>query len=35
MRSLSVVKTIETGQTSGGGQVINVWTNIFEELPRN
>lgn len=34
MRSLSVVKTIETGQTSGGGQVINVWTNIFEELPR-
>ncbi|RDI94570.1 hypothetical protein DV704_11285 [Meiothermus sp. QL-1] len=34
MRSLEVVKTIETGLTSGGGQVINVWTNIFEELPR-
>lgn len=35
MRSLTAVKTIETGQTSGGGQVINVWTNLFEELPRN
>lgn len=34
MRSLNVIKTIETGQTSGGGQVLNVWTNLFEELSR-
>jgi len=34
MRSLQVVKTIETGMQGGGGQVINVWTNVFEELPR-
>ncbi|WP_027882566.1 hypothetical protein [Meiothermus rufus] len=34
MGRLEVVKTIPTGESSGGGQVINVWTNIFEELPR-
>jgi DNA-binding beta-propeller fold protein YncE len=34
MRSLQVVKSIETGMQGGGGQVINVWTNVFEELPR-
>ncbi|WP_448569958.1 YncE family protein, partial [Thermus sp.] len=34
MRSLQVVKVIETGMQGGGGQVINVWTNVFEELPR-
>lgn len=34
MARLEVVKTIPTGETSGGGQVLNVWTNIFEELPR-
>ena len=34
MRSLTVVKVIETGQTNGGGQVLSVWTNVFEELPR-
>lgn len=34
MARLEVVKTIATGETSGGGQVLNVWTNIFEELPR-
>ncbi|WP_038056985.1 YncE family protein [Thermus amyloliquefaciens] len=34
MARLEVVKTIPTGETSGGGQVLNVWTNVFEELPR-
>lgn len=35
MRKLTVVKTIETGAgTAGGGQILNVWTNVFEELPR-
>jgi len=35
MKSLEVVKTIETGAgTAGGGQALNVWTNVFEELPR-
>lgn len=35
MAKLQVVKTIETGAgTAGGGQVLNVWTNVFEELPR-
>ena len=34
MARLEVVKTIVTGETSGGGQVLNVWTNVFEELPR-
>jgi hypothetical protein len=29
-----VVKKIETGGKAGGGQVFNVWTNVFEELPR-
>lgn len=35
MKQLEVVKTIETGAgTAGGGQALNVWTNVFEELPR-
>ncbi|GAB4175677.1 MAG: hypothetical protein Fur0039_18350 [Rhodocyclaceae bacterium] len=34
MASLSEVKTIETGNFPGGSQVLNVWTNVFEELPR-
>ncbi len=35
MTEFKVVKTIETGAgMPGGGQVMNVWTNVFEELPR-
>ncbi len=35
MRKLEVVKTIETGAgKAGGGQALNVWTNVFEQLPR-
>ncbi|BBD76508.1 beta-propeller fold lactonase family protein [Hydrogenophilus thermoluteolus] len=29
-----VVKEIKTGGQKGAGQVLNVWTNVFEELPR-
>lgn len=34
MKTLSVVKEIKTGNAPGGSQVLNVWTNVFEELPR-
>lgn len=35
MAKLAVEKEIVTGAgQSGGGQVFNVWTNVFEELPR-
>ncbi len=34
MWKLAVVKEIKTGNKPGGGQVLNVWTNVFEELPR-
>ncbi len=35
MTKLAVEKRIETaGDKPGGGQVLNVWTNVFEELPR-
>jgi DNA-binding beta-propeller fold protein YncE len=35
MTKLAVEKKIETaGDKPGGGQVLNVWTNVFEELPR-
>ncbi len=34
MTKLTLVKQIETGNKPGGGQVLNVWTNVFEELPR-
>jgi DNA-binding beta-propeller fold protein YncE len=35
VKNLSLDRVIETGAgTSGGGQVQNVWTNVFEELPR-
>ena len=34
MKKLDTVKKIETGNKPGGGQVLNVWTNVFEELPR-
>jgi DNA-binding beta-propeller fold protein YncE len=34
MTKLEVVKKIETAGKPGGGQVLNVWTNVFEELPR-
>lgn len=34
MVSLKVVREIQTGNAPGGSQVLNVWTNVFEELPR-
>jgi DNA-binding beta-propeller fold protein YncE len=34
MQKLEVVKKIDTAGKPGGGQVLNVWTNVFEELPR-
>lgn len=34
MWKLALVKHIRTGGKPGGGQVLNVWTNVFEELPR-
>jgi DNA-binding beta-propeller fold protein YncE len=35
MGRLEVVKEIATGKgQAGGAQVLNVWTNVFEELPR-
>lgn len=35
MASFEVVKEITTGGgMPGGGQALNVWTNVFEELPR-
>ncbi len=35
MKKFEVVKEIVTGGGPGGGQVLNVWTNVFEELPVN
>lgn len=34
MAKLEMVSTIKTNGQPGGGQVLNVWTNVFEELPR-
>ncbi len=34
MQTLKPVGEIKTGGAKGGGQVLNVWTNVFEELPR-
>lgn len=34
MWKMAVVKMIETGNKPGGGQIFNIWTNVFEELPR-
>jgi YVTN family beta-propeller protein len=34
MQRLEVVKEIPTGKAAGASQVLNVWTNVFEELPR-
>ena len=34
MQRLLVVKKIVTNGNPGAGQVLNVWTNVFEELPR-
>lgn len=34
MVRLEEVGEIKTGDTAGGAQVLNVWTNVFEELPR-
>lgn len=35
MARLALMKEIQTGAgQAGGGQVLNVWTNVFEELPR-
>jgi YVTN family beta-propeller protein len=34
MTKLELVKEIKTGNAAGAAQVLNVWTNIFEELPR-
>ena len=31
MESFKVVKEIETGNAPGGGQVLNLWTNVFED----
>lgn len=35
MRDLVIVKEIKTGDAPGGAQVLNVWTNVFEEIPRS
>jgi YVTN family beta-propeller protein len=35
MQTLTVVKEVKTGDAPGGAQVLNVWTNVFEELPRS
>jgi YVTN family beta-propeller protein len=34
MGTFKVAKKINTNGNPGGGQVLNVWTNVFEELPR-
>jgi len=34
MEKLAVIKVIVTNGQNGAGQVLNVWTNVFEELPR-
>lgn len=34
MQRMEPVAEIKTGKAKGGGQVLNVWTNVFEELPR-
>lgn len=34
MGSLTVVKEVVTGNAPGAAQVLNVWTGVFEELPR-
>jgi YVTN family beta-propeller protein len=34
MNTLQLVREIRTGGAAGAGQVLNVWTNVFEELPR-
>ena len=31
MESFKVVKEVETGNAPGGGQVLNLWTNVFED----
>lgn len=33
LQTLTIVKEIKTGDAPGGAQVLNVWTNVFEELP--
>ncbi len=34
MQRFMIVKKIVTNGNPGAGQVLNVWTNVFEELPR-
>ncbi len=34
MWNMKLIAEIKTGNQTGGGQVLNVWNNIFEELPR-
>jgi YVTN family beta-propeller protein len=34
LASMKVVGEIRTGQAPGASQVLNVWTNVFEQLPR-
>ena len=34
MWNMKLVGEIKTGNQAGGGQVLNVWTGVFEELPR-
>lgn len=34
LQTMQIVKEIKTGDAPGGAQVLNVWTNVFEEIPR-
>ncbi|MBL4614407.1 MAG: hypothetical protein JKY27_05990 [Magnetovibrio sp.] len=34
MRKMELVGPVHTNGTKGAGQVLNVWTSVFEELPR-
>ena len=35
MKNMKLLGEIKTGNQPGGGQVLNIWTNVFEEIPRN
>lgn len=34
MRKMELVGPVHTNGTKGAGQVLNVWTSVFEEMPR-
>ncbi len=34
MWNMKLVGEIKTGNQAGGGQVLNVWNNVFEEIPQ-